>query len=403
MKANTTIWLLIIILNISISNVYGQLNVFYFENSNPLYNQSKAIQMNELQNGDFLLMFRSSDLNYKNHALQLIETDKNGTKIKESVMEYENLYDLKHMTLQDDNNLRIYANLYLNNQYIPTTINYNLDTQESQKLDEKIVYSTTIEDVKEIDPKNALVLMTKSGKNELYNITLNKIDVETNNVEWFKKISSEQNEEAEELVIDANKNIIILGKKYNDNITEYVPILYKLDADGNVIWKKGLDLASNFNAQSIAVNPAGEILYACGYVKPQTGMSETKVIKYSGDGELINQSNISDFSTNGVIWLSTQKLLLYGSRFLVNTKQVVTKGAVIILDQDLNEVFNKSLGLTDKPDVDFHFKSTSSSDIQTAKELSDGRIILMGKVYMPKSQDEQNKQNDPLVILLDKN
>jgi hypothetical protein len=229
-----------------------------------------------MPNGDMLLMFRCSDPNYKNHALQLIETDKSGNKIKESVLEYENLFDLKHLSILNDQSYHIYANLSLNNQYIPSNIHLNFSTLESQKTDEKIVYSTTIEDVWEIDSKSTLVLMTKTGKNELYNITLNKVDVESNKVEWFKKISSEQNEEAEELVIDANKNIIILGKKYNDNITDYVPILYKLNADGNVIWKKGLDLASNFNAQSIAVNPAGEILYACGYVKPQTGMSETK-------------------------------------------------------------------------------------------------------------------------------
>ena len=44
-------------------------------------------------------------------------------------------------------------------------------------------------------------------------------------------------------------------------MTEYVPIIYKLDNEGNRIWKKGIDVPTNFSRQSICVSDDNYIIY----------------------------------------------------------------------------------------------------------------------------------------------
>jgi hypothetical protein len=384
-------------------HVQSQTGVFYYQNSNDIYINSKGIKVHTLPNGNLLLLNRCSDKDYKVHATQLIEVDLSGKKISEHIFETENLYDIVDIIDFQPPKCFIYGNLYLNKLFIPLTITLDAANYSISQQNESVIYSTSVVDIMPVENDKLFMLLTKSGKNELYNITLNKIDLSTMKVEWFKKISSEQNEEADDLEVGTDGTINILGKKYNDNVTEYVPILYKLDKEGNLVWKKGVDIPASFNTQNFSLNNQGEIFYACGYVKTQTGMSETRLLKYSKEGDLISSVNLNEFSANGIIRLSSQKLLLYGSRFFVNTKQVVTKGAYIILDENLVELTNRSLSVNDKPDKDFHYKGTSSSDLQTAKELPDGRIVLLGKVYLPVlGGNESTKQNNPLLIITDK-
>ena len=92
--------------------------------------------------------------------------------------------------------------------------------------------------------------------------------------------------------------------------------------------------------------------------------------------------------------------MLYGSRFYTDVKQVVTKGAYVILDGDLNELSNKMLGVNDKPDSDFKYSTTSSSDLQAALELETGSIVMIGKVAMPQAGGSE-KQNNTIVVVAD--
>jgi len=402
--SRTAIILFTVITLLSLSNnfVNGQTGIYYYPNENAVYTNSKGIEIHSLPNGNLLLLNKCSDVNYRVHATQVIEVDLTGKKISENLYETENLYDIIDILELQNPKYNIYGNLNINKQYVPAIITLDISNFTVNQQKENIVYSTSVVDVVAIENKKVLILLTKTGKNELYNITLNKVDLLSGNIEWFKKISSEQNEEADDMEVGADGNIVILGKKYNDDVTEYVPILYKLDNEGNLIWKKGVDIPSSFNTQNLSINNNGDIFYACGYVKTQTGMSETRVLKYSKDGDLLSSANLSEFSANGIIKLSSQKFLLYGSRFLVNTKQVVTKGAFIIIDDNLAEIANKSLAMDDKPDADFSYKGTSSSDLQTALELSDGRIAILGKVFMPVAGDESVKQNNPLLLIIDK-
>ena len=130
-------------------------------------------------------------------------------------------------------------------------------------------------------------------------------------------------------------------------------------------------------------------------------MLQTKLIKLDSNGNTKRNININEFTGNGVLNLSSGKILLYGSRFYTDSKQVVTKGAYVILDADLNELNNKSLGVNDKPDSDFNYNTTSSSDLQAALELESGSVVMVGKVTMPQAGSSSEKQNNTIVVVAD--
>ena len=141
------------------------------------------------------------------------------------------------------------------------------------------------------------------------------------------------------------------------------------------------------------------IYYSCGLTQ-RAGALQTKVIKLDANGNSKRTININEFTGNGALWLSSGKLLLYGSKFHTDTKQVVTKGSFVILDSDLNILSNKSLSTNDKPDSDFNYSTTSSSDLQAAVELSSGSVVMVGKVTMPQAGGS-DKQNNTIVVVVD--
>jgi hypothetical protein len=136
----------------------------------------------------------------------------------------------------------------------------------------------------------------------------------------------------------------------------------------------------------------------CGYTKLQTGMAETRLIKFSDEGKEMHHKTISDLSANGMLKLANNQLVLFGSKFYVDQKQVVTKGSFTLLGAGFNELFSKTLDQNDAPDTKLNLPVQTSSDFTTAIELHDGRIAFAGKVFMTLPQGI--KRNVPLLMII---
>ncbi|HAM98570.1 MAG TPA: hypothetical protein DCQ26_08140 [Marinilabiliales bacterium] len=389
-----------LMLTFIMTTTYGQTGVFYYISDPTNLPNSKVIDIIETPEGNIVMLDRAADDKYLNPVIHLLTTDKIGTLQKNVSAPVENLYDLVKISPFNESSFLVFGNLTLNKQYEATQVTIDDKGTILSQSKESQVYSTLISDVKKVGAYY-FVLYTKSGKNEKYNITLNKVEASTNQVVWLKKISSEQNEEADKIAVLPDGRIDILGKKYNDEMTEYVPIIYQIDENGNQVWKKGIDLPSNFSCQSFSVNDAKEIVYLCGYTKNPTGFSETRLVRLSSTGEELNYVILSDFSANGLIALKNKTYIAYGSRFYVDQKQVVTKAKYVIFDPMLRELTSKTLDDTDKPDKDLIQQLKTSSDLNTATQLMDGRIALAGKIFMPVAPNNPKKQNVPLLILID--
>ncbi|MBO7594376.1 MAG: hypothetical protein J6T12_05350, partial [Salinivirgaceae bacterium] len=54
----------------------------------------------------------------------------------------------------------------------------------------------------------------------------------------------------------------------------------------------------------------------------------------------------------------------------------------------------------DKPDSDFNYNTTTSSDLQAAIELEGGSVAMVGKVTMPQAGGN-DKHNNTIVVVAD--
>ena len=371
----------------------AQQGVFYYVNTNAELINSKTADAVLNENG-MVILNECSDAKYENPAVQLIELNKSFIKTSENIVKVNNLNSVSSITKYSNGNYGVFANVGDS----PVKLNVSGSYKE---LEQNPVADQKNESVvgRAVVGKQILVVSTKSETKGEYAIVLSSFSSETGEKEWSKAVSSETNESADAIVADNEGNVVVLGRKYNDNGTEYIPIFYKLDAKGGIVWKKSsVDMPSNFYSQNLAISKNNEIFYACGLTQ-RSGL-QTKLYRLDANGNTKRSISIIEFTGNGVLSLSSGKILLYGSRFYTDVKQVVTKGAYVILDSDLNELSNKSLGVNDKPDSDFKYSTTSSSDLQTAVELESGSIVMVGKVTMPQAGGAE-KQNNTIVVVAD--
>lgn len=372
----------------------AQQGVFYYVNTNSELINSKTADVVLNDNG-LVILNECSNSKYEKPAVQLIELNKSFIKTSENILNINNLTGVSTITKYSNGNYGIFANA----DETPVKMTVSSSYKEIEQMELTDQNGQTIVG-RVIVGKYIMVVSTHSAGKDKFAIVLSSFDVESGEKQWSKVVSSETNESADAIVADNSGSVVILGRKYNDNATEYIPILYKIDNKGGVIWKKsGVDMPSNFYSQSMAISANDEIFYACGLTQ-RSGMLQTKLIKLDANGNTKRNININEFTSNGVLNLSSGKILLFGSRFYTDSKQVVTKGAYVILDADLNELSNKSLGVGDKPDSDFNYNTTSSSDLQAAIELESGSIVMVGKVTMPQAGGSE-KQNNTIVVVAD--
>ena len=372
----------------------AQQGVFYYVNTNSELINSKTADVVLNDNG-LVILNECSNSKYEKPAVQLIELNKSFIKTSENILNINNLTGVSTITKYSNGNYGIFANA----DETPVKMTVSSSYKEIEQMELIDQNGQTIVG-RVIVGKYIMVVSTHSAGKDKFAIVLSSFDVESGEKQWSKVVSSETNESADAIVADNSGSVVILGRKYNDNATEYIPILYKIDNKGGVIWKKsGVDMPSNFYSQSMAISANDEIFYACGLTQ-RSGMLQTKLIKLDANGNTKRNININEFTSNGVLNLSSGKILLFGSRFYTDSKQVVTKGAYVILDADLNELSNKSLGVGDKPDSDFNYNTTSSSDLQAAIELESGSIVMVGKVTMPQAGGSE-KQNNTIVVVAD--
>ena len=371
----------------------AQQGVFYYVNTNAELINSKTADAVLNENG-MVILNECSDAKYENPAVQLIELNKSFIKTSENIVKVNNLNSVSSITKYSNGNYGVFANVGDS----PVKLNVSGSYKE---LEQNPVADQKNESVvgRAVVGKQILVVSTKSETKGEYAIVLSSFSSETGEKEWSKAVSSETNESADAIVADNEGNVVVLGRKYNDNGTEYIPIFYKLDAKGGIVWKKSsVDMPSNFYSQNLAISKNNEIFYACGLTQ-RSGL-QTKLYRLDANGNTKRSISIIEFTGKNKKSLSSGKILLYGSRFYTDVKQVVTKGAYVILDSDLNELSNKSLGVNDKPDSDFKYSTTSSSDLQTAVELESGSIVMVGKVTMPQAGGAE-KQNNTIVVVAD--
>lgn len=398
---------LFVFINISYT-VKSQTSIFYYDNVNKAYPNNQIVRMLEAPNKDLYLLGKISDSKYQESKPSLIRVDKKGNLLKKKILPSKYLSNLDGIVLLPSQDIKIFGSCKNNDKYYPYESTVTPDGTVKTKDVGFSVFSTWLNDVKTIDDEHAMVVETKKVKTGKFNISIYKINTKNYEQEWFRKISSEDNEEANKIVVLRDNNIIILGKKYTDDLASYVPIIYKLTPNGKQIWKKGIDVPRNFYNQSICVNKKGILYYICSYTKETTGLCETRIITLSSENKELSHKTFRNISANGILSVNNNSFVIYGSNVLVKNNRVVTKAKYIVFDKDLNIISQKQLSQKDVPDSEFSKKkfyiSPTNSDLLTALKLSDGRIACAGKIFMPDMKNIKNspKRNNALLLLIKK-
>ncbi|MDA3893733.1 MAG: hypothetical protein PF517_18880 [Salinivirgaceae bacterium] len=392
---------IIVFLLVNVFVLQAQTGIYTFNSNDKVLPNVKISAISQTNNNNLVLLSICSDDKYSSHSIQLLTVNKDNLLENNSSIDVNNLFDVISINKKNTGEFTVFGNTMLNNQYEPFQLDIALNGEEKSNNKLPKVYSTLISDVISYD-NNFMILYSKVGKNELYNISLHKVNAATGNIEWLKKISSENNEEADKIAANTEGFFYILGKKYNDEVTEFVPVIYKIDKTGKQLWKKAINVPANFNKQSFQLTSTNNIIYVCGYIKNSTGISETRIIKLSSEGEEVHSNSIADFSANGIIGIDDDSHLIFGSKFIVDQKQIVTKGKYVIINNQLSDTFEKTLDKNDKPDVLLNSEIRTSSDFTCALKLEDNRIALGGKVYMPITNNNNIKNNAALLMLVNK-
>ncbi len=148
-------------------------------------------------------------------------------------------------------------------------------------------------DTLDIDPGLATQNVVSSGLNDFYIL---KIDINGNLI-WGRTIGGIGEDIANDLKLDANSNLYLVGNfnntvdfdpgaaTYNLNSNGIDdPFILKLDANGNFLWVKQLGGTGNDRGYGIAVDVSGSV-YATG--------------KFSGTADMNPDAGVNNFTSNG--------------------------------------------------------------------------------------------------------
>lgn len=389
--------------------VSGQTGIFYYPNPSENYVNNKLLALTEAPNQEIYLLGKLSNASYEKSIPYFCRVDKRGNLLIENSLTKHQIYDLSDLFILNNQRVKAFGSRRQGPIFAPWIVTLNTKGDIVKEKSDYVVYSTIMNDVTNIDGKNLMIAETKVDNNKLYNINLVKLDAQKDETLWSKRVESDLNEEASTIKALKDGNLLVLGKKYSSDFSDYSPVLYKVNPSGKPLWRVGIPVPDNFYAQDIAEDSKGNLIYMCSYSKEYMGTNETRIIKLNNEGQKQSYRVILDISGNGIVMKPDDKIVLYGSNIMIHNKRPITKGKYVVLNKKLKEIKIHQLSRNDKPDSQMPEKIAKNlptiSDLTTGIVLQDGRVALAGRIYMPRKPANANpygndRNNFALLLIL---
>ncbi len=391
---------------------FAQTGVFYYDSYDNDFPNTQIVDLKEAPGGEIYILGKSTDSTFQTAASYFARIDKNGKMILQNKITANSLYEIKNLIILPDGNIKIYGTETSQGAFRPYSKTID---NKGESLTEEATLSfnpTLLCNAEQIDNNNALISQTVQGVSQKFNISVYQVELENFNQVWYKKLTSEWNEEATQIYLTNDSNIIIPAKKYNAELTAYTPIIYKLNSKGGIIWRNDItDVDSNFNTQSVITDKQGNIIYSCSYQNEKDFIYNSKILKISQEGKVISSKILDSIAVKGILQLANGNMLLYGSGLISAGIYAVAKAKIIVLNNSFEKQYSREMDFLDPPDSELPSLAMTmkptSSDLVAARILSDGRIVCGGRVYMPKDKDPEKiifstRYNNPFLIFLDK-
>jgi hypothetical protein len=140
------------------------------------------------------------------------------------------------------------------------------------------------------------------------------------------------------------------------------------------------------------------------------GTCWTKIWKFDNKGNLIGEVKIEDIKSNGQFLLKDGNTILYGTHFQIYDRRfIISKGSWVILDDSLKIIRADEMTAKDSPDADLTplamTAKPTSSEFQCGIQMTDGKIVLGGRVTYPEFPEESkilgcNHYNEACILIL---
>lgn len=391
------------------SNVKAQTGIFYYSNPSDNFINNKVVALTEAPNQELYLLGKLSNSSYEKTIPYFCRVDKRGNMLVEKAIEKVQVYDLNHLFILNNQRVKIFGSKRQGPIFAPWIATLGSQGNIEKQKSDYVVYSTILNDVGSFGQDHVVLAETRVDNKNIYNINVINFNASKDATIWSKQLNSAQNEEASETITLQDGNLLVLGKKYNYDLSDFSPVLYKVDPNGKALWKVTITVPDNFYAQDIKEDSEGNLIYMCSYSKEYMGTNETRLIKLDKNGTKIRYNVILDISGNGIVMKPDDQIVLFGSNIKVINERPITKGKYVLVNKDLKQVFAKAFSSQDKPDSempeDVAKNLPTVSDLTTGILLNDGRIALAGRIYMPADPQNANpygtdRKNFALLVLL---
>jgi hypothetical protein len=405
--------LLFLFLLFSTSLLFSQTGVFWFGDSTSPYVNNRIISMKENSSGELFLMGKSTDSAYKNIHPYFAVCDKSGKLKSQKTLETTNdFYELNNFTICSADRIRIWGTESVNDR-LTISLNTINPQGEIQGSDMIMTNTTTLTgDVCQLDNENAILAKTvKSSSTGKFHISIYKYNLQDDQQQWYKTLATDDNEEASKIMVMKDGSIILLAKLYDDKLTSFTSLVYKLSAAGEMIWKKNVKGYESFYAQGIAEGKNKQLIYVCSKGSEKDISCSTQMMTLDSNGKGTSINEISDIRANGILSLKNGNIFLYGCHFQKSGIYIISKACFKMYDSDFKKIKEDEMGMMDGPDAYLPSLAMTAqptaSDFITAIQLSDGRIACAGRVYMPeKTAPDQiifsARSNKAFLVLMDK-
>lgn len=393
---------------------FAQTGVYWFGDSTSSLANNRIISMKENTNGDLFLLGKASDNFYQNPKPYWAVCDKAGKLKSQTTLATSNkYYEINNFTICSPDRVRIWGTETVNDRLTISlnTINAKGEVQGSDAIMTNT--ATLTGDVCQLDATYAVLAKTvQSSSTGKYHISIYKYNLQDDQQAWYKTLATDDNEEASKVFALKDGSLIVLGKLYNEQLTSYTSVLYKLSAAGETIWKKQLDAYSKFYAHDVSEGPNKSLVYICSWGNETVPVATTKVFSLDSNGKSISMNEIEELRANGVLTLANGNIFLYGAVFKTVGIAIISKAATRIFSPAMKPLKEEEMGMLDGPDAFLPSMYISSfptaSDFLTAIQLKDGRIACGGRVYMPADSNpatiaESDRYNKAFLVLMDAN
>ncbi|MBU0765207.1 MAG: hypothetical protein KJ607_10275 [Bacteroidetes bacterium] len=393
----------------AVSAGIAQTGIFYYELSNETFPNTGIVDMTESTGNELLLLGASSDEGYSNPQPFYARIGSKGEMIINKTFETSGLYNLNDIILLKDGSVKIFGSEQSGGIFRPYTKSFDKNG-ESETSEATLTFNSTLTgDACKTDESHIVVAQTVMGSNGYYNISVYKYDTETAEQVWFKKLKAESHEEANKLHLLGDSSILVAGKLYNDELTSYTSVIYKLSPDGEEMGKIiPSEVAPAFKSQAVTSDNNGEILYISSYMDQENLTSMTQLLKLNPEGKVTVNAVLENIIANGIMRLQNGNFLIYGCHLRTEGMSIVTKSKILILNTDLKIISEYEMSLIDRPDSELPSLAMTmqptSSDFMTAIQMKDGRIACAGRLYMPVQTDPDSiltspRYNRPYLVL----